>query len=145
MALEAYDIFGNVLLEEYETLYGAFESAVAYPEEFLEEFTGDWTDTFMEVATENVAPPKVQIDGILEMSSPAPNGMELVKNALLAGLEAADDADAEITCVGCPKYRIVVTANEYKEAEEAMRKVSESAIKCLTSNGGTAVLKRESK
>jgi translation initiation factor 2 subunit 1 len=142
---DAYDMFGNKLLEEYETLYGAFESVVTYPEEFLEEFSGEWTDTFMEVAKENVAPPTVQIDGILEMTSSAPDGMERVKNALLKGLEAADGNAVEITCVGCPKYRVVVTAGEYKEAEETMRRVSEAAVKDLTSNGGTAVLKRESK
>ncbi len=142
---DAYDMFGNKLLEEYETLYGAFESVVTYPEEFLEEFSGEWTDTFMEVAKENVAPPTVQIDGILEMTSSAPDGMERVKNALLKGLEAADGDAVEITCVGCPKYRVVVTAGEYKEAEETMRRVSEAAVKDLTSNGGTAVLKRESK
>ena len=142
---DAYDMFGNKLLEEYETLYGAFESVVTYPEEFLEEFSGEWTDTFMEVAKENVAPPTVQIDGILEMTSSAPDGMERVKNALLKGLEAADGDAVEITCVGCPKYRVVVTAGEYKEAEETMRRVSEAAVKDLMSNGGTAVLKRESK
>ncbi len=142
---DAYDMFGNSMLEEYETLYSAFESAVAYPEEFLDEFTGEWVDTFMEVAGENVAPPNVQIDAVLEMTSSAPDGMERVKKALLAGMEAADGDKVEITCIGCPRYRVVVTAAEYKEAEETMKRVSDSAIKNLLSNGGTAVLKRESK
>jgi translation initiation factor 2 subunit 1 len=142
---EAYDLFGNELLEVYETLYGAFESAVSDQEEFLEDFSGDWIDTFLEVANENVAPPSVQIDGILEMSSSAPNGMELVKNALLKGLEASEDAKVEITCVGCPKYRVVVCASEYKEAEEILKRVSNAAIKAMTKSGGTAELKRESK
>ncbi len=141
----AYDLFGNELLEVYETLYGAFESAVADKEDFVADFSGDWLDTFLEVAAENVAAPSVQIDGILEMSSSAPNGMELIKNALLKGLEAADGAKVEITCVGCPKYRIVVNASEYKEAEDVMKKVSTAAIKALTKNGGSAELKRESK
>ena len=99
----------------------------------------------MEVAKENVAAPMVQIDGILEMSSSAPNGMELVKNALMAGMAAADGASVEITCVGCPKYRVVVNAAEYKEAEDVMKAVTTTAINSLTSNNGTAVLKRESK
>ena len=50
---DAYDEFGNDLLETYETLYGAFEAVVADPEDFLSEFSGDWTDTFIEVAKEN--------------------------------------------------------------------------------------------
>ena len=142
---DAYDMFGNELLETFETLYGAFESVVSEPEAFLEEFSGDWIDTFVEGAKENVAPPMVQIDGILELSSSAPNGMDLVKQALLKGLEAADDADVEITCVGCPRYRVVINASEYKEAEEVMKHISNAVIKDLEKNGGSAVLKRESK
>jgi translation initiation factor 2 subunit 1 len=142
---DVYDEFGKDLLDVYETLYGAFESAVADTEDFLEEFSGDWTEIFIEVARENVAPPTVHIEGILEMTSSAPDGMELVRNALLKGIEAADGEDVGITCVGCPKYRVIVTASEYKEAEEIMKKVSKAAIDDLVSNGGTAALKRESK
>ncbi len=142
---EAYALFANDLLEVYETLYGAFETAVAYPDEFLEDFSGDWIDTFMEVAGENVTPPFVQIDGILEMTSAAPNGVELIKKALMAGLKAADGADAEIASIGSPKYRVVVTASEYKEAEDVMKKMTTKAINELAAAGGTATLKRESK
>lgn len=142
---DAFDDFGNMLLEDYETLYDAFETAVAEPEAFQEDYEGDWLEYFMVVAQENVAAPTVQIDGILEMTSPAPNGMELVRNALLKGVEAADGANAEITCVGCPRYRVVVKAPEYKEAEEIMKNVTNAAIRDIESNGGTATLKRESK
>lgn len=142
---EAYDLFANSLLETYETLYAAFESAVAYPDDFLEEFSGDWLDTFIEVAKENVTPPFVQIDSILEMTSAAPNGVELIKKALTAGLKAADGADAEITSIGSPKYRVVVTASEYKEAEDVMKKITAKAMNDLIAAGGTASLKRESK
>ncbi len=142
---KAYDLFGNELLEDYESLYDAFESAVADTDAFLEDYSGDWINDFMEVAKENVAAPSVQIDGILEMTSSAPNGMELVRNALLKGMAAADGADAEITCVGCPRYRVIVKAPEYKEAEEIMKDISTAAINDLVSNGGVASLKRESK
>ncbi len=142
---DAYDMFGNELLEAYETLYSSFESVVASPEEFLSEFSGDWTDAFVEVAKENVTPPFVQIDGILEMTSSAPNGIELIKTALIAGLEAADGANAEITYIGSPRYRVVITASEYKEAEDIMKDISSTAINSLTAAGGVAILKRESK
>ena len=79
------------------------------------------------------------------MSSSAPNGMDLIKTALMAGLATAEGSAVEITCVGCPRYRVVVTAADYKEAEEVMKTVSTAAIESLTSNNGSAVLKRESK
>ena len=142
---EAYDMFAKELLEAYETLYEAFESAVAYPDDFTEEFSGEWVNTFMEVATENVTPPFVEIDSILEMTSSAPNGIELIKKALAAGLEAAEGENAVITSIGSPKYRVVVTASEYKDAEDIMKRVTAKAISEFTAAGGTVALKRESK
>ena len=142
---DAYDLFGNTMLEDYGTLYDAFESVVADPESFLEDYEGDWLNTFIEVAKENIAPPAVQIEANLEMTSSAPNGVELIRTALMAGLDAADGADAKITSVGSPRYRIVVCAADYKEAEDVLKRVSNAAINSLTANGGTAVLKRESK
>lgn len=142
---DAFDMFANELTEAYETLYGAFESIAANPDELREDYSGEWVETFIEVACENVTPPYVEIDGILEMRTLKPNGVEDIKKALNAGLEAADDAEVSITCVGSPKYRIVITADDYKTAEDAMKKVSNVAIKSMTKSGGEAVLKRESK
>lgn len=142
---DAYTKFGNEMLDEYETLYGAFESAVSSPEEFREDFTGDWVNMFMEVAEENVTAPYVQIDGILEMRSAAPDGVEVIKQSLAKGIGAADDADVAIQYLGAPRYRIVVTADEYKDAEDIMKKVSNAAINHLVAAGGEASLKRESR
>jgi len=142
---DAFGMFGKELIEAYDSLYEAFESAVAYPEEFTEEFSGDWVEKFMEVAKENVTPPFVEIDSILEMTSSAPNGIELIKKALTAGLKAADGANATITSVGSPKYRVVVTASEYKDAEDVMKKVTAKVMNDFTASGGVVTLKRESK
>jgi translation initiation factor 2 subunit 1 len=142
---EAYDTFAKELLDVYETLYGAFETAVAYPDEFTEEFFGEWTGTFIEVAKENVTPPFVEIDCVLEMTSSAPNGVELIKKALTAGLKAAEGENAVITSIGSPKYRVVVTASEYKDAEEIMKKITAKAMSEFVAVGGVVSLKRESK
>lgn len=142
---DAFGMFGEELIEAYDSFYEAFESAVAYPEEFTEEFSGDWVEKFMEVAKENVTPPFVEIDSILEMTSSAPNGIELIKKALNAGLKAADGANATITSVGSPKYRVVVTASEYKDAEDIMKKVTAKVMNDFTAAGGVVTLKRESK
>ena len=142
---EAYDEFGLELTESYETLYGAFEAIAANPDELREDYEGDWVETFIEVAAENVSIPYVSIDGILEMKSMAPDGVEDIRKALLDGMAAADGAEVSITSVGSPKYRIVITADEYKVAEDVMKKVSTAAIKSLTKAGGEATLKRESK
>jgi translation initiation factor 2 subunit 1 len=142
---DAYTLFGNKVLEAYETLYGAFETVAASADEFREEFSGEWVDVFVAVANENVTLSFVQIEGILELRSSAPNGIDLIKNAMKKGEKAAGDSKVSLQYVGAPRYRIVITADEYKEAEDIMKLVSSAVIDDLVKAGGEAVLKRESK
>ena len=142
---DAYTQFGNAVLEYYETLYGAFESVVSAPEEFKEEFKGDWTKIFIEVAVENVAAPYVQIDGVLELRSDAPDGVDIIKEAIRKGVAAADGADIKVQYLGAPRYRVAITADEYKDAEDVMKKVSAAAIEHMAAAGGEGSLKREGK
>ncbi|MCL2890858.1 MAG: translation initiation factor IF-2 subunit alpha [Methanomassiliicoccaceae archaeon] len=141
----AYDLFGNDVLGSYETLYGAFETVAANADEFREEFKGDWVDVFVDVAVENVTLSYVQIEGVLELRSSAPNGVELIRDAMKKGEKAAEGANVTIQYVGAPRYRIVITADEYKEAEDIMKTVSSAVIDDLVKAGGEASLKRESK
>lgn len=143
---EAYDEFGNELTEAYDTLYGAFEAIAANPDELRDDYQGDWVETFIEVAKENVTLPYVEIDAILEMRTLKPEGIGDIRKALNDGLEVAgDEAKVSITSVGSPKYRVVITADEYKTAEDVLKRISTTAIKSLTKTGGEATLKRESK
>lgn len=139
---DAYNMFGNELIDTYGTLYGAFENVVAEPEYFYNEFSGEWTDAFMEVAKENITVSMVQIDGTLMMTSAAPDGVIQIREALEAGLAAGEEFDVGIHCIGCPRYRIVVKAREYKIAEDILKDVSDAAIQHLEDAGGTATLKR---
>ncbi|MCQ2086012.1 MAG: translation initiation factor IF-2 subunit alpha [archaeon] len=142
---ESYDMFGIELAEAYGTLYDAFESVAASPEEFRREYTGDWVEKFVEVASENVTIPFVRIDGIFEMKSFKPSGVDDIRRALTTGIEAAGGEDVSITSVGSPRYRIVVTADDYKRAEDVMKKVSTAVIESFSKAGGEAALKRESR
>jgi len=142
---DAYTSFGNKVLETYETLYGAFEAVAAAADEFRSEFTGKWIDIFVEVANENVTLPYVQIEGTLELRSSAPNGVDLIKNAMVKGEKAAEHANVVLQYVGAPRYRLVITADDYKEAEDIMKVVSSAIIDDLVKAGGEASLKRESK
>jgi len=142
---DAWLSFGNKVLETYETLYGAFEAVAASADEFRSEFSGRWIDVFVEVANENVTLPYVQIEGILELRSSAPNGVDLIKNAMKKGEKAAGDSNVVLQYVGAPRYRLLITADDYKEAEDIMKTVSSAVIDDLVKAGGEAVLKRESK
>jgi translation initiation factor 2 subunit 1 len=143
---KAYDDFGNKLTEAYDTLYNAFESIAANPDELRDDNKGEyWVEKFIEVASENVTPPFVEIDGVMELRSNAPDGVEQIRKALLAGLAEANGDEVQITSVGSPRYRVVITADDYKVAEDAMKKVTNTTMTTLIKAGGEATFKRESK
>ncbi len=142
---KAYKDFGQNLIDEYETLYGAFEGIAAAPDEFRRENSGDWVEALIEVAVENVTPPYVQIEAFLELSSAAPDGVDRIRDALLAADTDMEDVKVSIQYVGAPRYRVVITADEYKVAEEALKTVSSKAVDSILAAGGEGVLKRVGK
>lgn len=110
----------NYLISEYGSVYDAFFEA-ASAKDFMENMEESWKDVFIKVSRENISIPMVKIGGEIDMYSLAPNGIELVKNAL--DIESSDNV--EITYAGSPKYRISVTGEDYKSAEERLKNILE--------------------
>ena len=130
------------LIEKFGTLYGAFEEAVFDEKTMKEEgFTGDWAKTFVEVAKENIQPPFVDIDGFFEISCPLPDGIVHIREALTMA-EKNKKAEVSIQYMGAPRYRLVVTAPDYKTAEEEMDGIVEKVIDYFVSSGGEAKFSR---
>src|SRR4030067_3642170 len=111
-----------MLVEEFGTLYAAFEGITADPEAIKEYgFDKKWVSALTEIAKENVQLPSVAIDGVIEVVSTAPDGIDAVKKALAAGA-GSEDAAIEIHYIGAPRYKIKVTAEDYKIAEQELKK-----------------------
>lgn len=144
-ALECYEEFGFNLVERYGSLFAAFEQTAGNPR-LLETagYEGEWVEVFSQVAKENVTPPFVEIDGILELTCPLPDGVDHIRKSLLAGVEAAPDR-VKIQYVGAPRYRVVVAAPDYKTAEDDMKTVTDHILSSLKPCGGQANFHREGK
>jgi translation initiation factor 2 subunit 1 len=99
---------------------------------------------FTEVARENVTPPYVQISGIIELKCPKPDGVDMIRSALLKGLEPAKDR-AKIQYVGAPRYRIVISAPDYKTAEEELKEITSQIIESIKTDGGEGDFHRDAK
>lgn len=142
---ESYEQFGYEIIDKFGTLFGAFEIVASNPGSLAEEdLKGDWTKTFVEVAKENVTPSFVQIDGYMEMTCHQPDGVDRIKDALIAGIVSSKE-QVKIQYIGAPKYRVVVAAADYKTAEEEMKQVTGSIIANLQNCGGKAAFHREAK
>ncbi len=139
---ECYKEFGYKLINVFGGIYPAFEAAVLEENALEEEgFEGNWIRDFKAIAAENITPPFVTISGTLEVSSEAPNGVEIVKEALKKAKESGENID--VYYVGSPKYRIRVIAEDYKTAEKIMKNAADTAIDYVTEAGGQGEFRRK--
>jgi translation initiation factor 2 subunit 1 len=142
---QCYDKFADDMVDKFGTLYSAFEQCAAN-ENALEEndLSGDWTKVFYDVAKENVTPPFVQISGILELKCPAADGVDSIKRAILKGMGQAEN-HVKVQYVGAPRYRVVISAPDYKVAEEDLRQVTDAMIEEIKGCGGEGAFHRDAK
>jgi translation initiation factor 2 subunit 1 len=143
---ECYTEFGYELINKYGGLYQAFEEA-AIDEETLKNdgFKGKWFKPFVKIAQDNITLPLVTIRGVISVTVPGGQGVIKIKNALTKSLATDSKNRVSIHYLGAPKYRMEVTALDYKTAEELMEAATKVALKEVSSAGGEASFKREEK
>ena len=135
------------LTESYATLYGAFEEAAKVPES-LEEvgFEGDWIAAFIEIAVKNIIPDTVEIRGRFVLSVDQAEGINVIKEALIAAENISDEeSELIVTCHydGAPSYRIDLKAPDFKTAEEAWDNATTACIEIIQNAGGSAEAERD--
>ena len=86
--------------------------------------------------------PSVEIRGILELADNSSNGIENIRNSLQS-FEKADQNDVKILYIGAPKYRISITASDFKSAERTLKPILEDIEKSITKNKGSFKFTRE--
>jgi translation initiation factor 2 subunit 1 len=139
---ESFQEVGEKLIDEYGTLYNAFEQMTFAPEG-LKELGLDkkWANTVVEVAKENIQAPSVTIDGILEITNPKADGIDHIKKALQ--VVGSEEAEVNVLYVGAPKYKITITAPDYKLAEQEMKASVARVTAAAQKSGGAVAFKRK--
>lgn len=138
-----YEEVGLKLIESFGTLYAALETSVADRNALKKaHLSGDWTAAFQQIAEENITTSHVKVDGILEVSSTRAEGVEDIRKALLEAVDEQEEYSVQIQYLGAPKYRIVVTAPDYKKAEEELKRGSDKVVKAITKAGGSGKFSR---
>ena len=114
------------LEEEFGTLYAALETAARKGEKGLAPagLPEKEARVIAEIAAEKIVPPKYEVGALVEVSSRSPEGIEQVKKTLLAAA-SEPSAEVHISYAGAPRYRVRVTADDYKQAEKALDAVIE--------------------
>lgn len=140
-------VIEDIFSREYGLFYIAFEDVLIDEEGTLKKLQLDEkvARAFLNVANENVKLQKVTISGTLILASTKPDGVNVIRRALRSAQPKIDGVSVELNYVGAPKYRIKVTAFDYKKAEQAIKKASKAAIGVMERAGGTGEFVRKQK
>lgn len=145
---DAYNEIGWVLEEKYGEIYEGFE---AIKKEKIQNLTDlgipeIWEKPLLEIIDQYIEIPYVTISGEFEITSFAPNGVEVIKKALKKALYFNDEKKRiaiEIISIGSPKYKIDLTAPNYKIAESVIEEIVEVVIGEVEKDSGRAEFYRE--
>ena len=139
------EILSTPLIESFGDLYSGLEQVAREGESLLIKLgmKEDMAQTVAEVIKEKIKLPYVKVKGNLELQCIKPNGVEILKKALLnAEKIKKKNVKVNIYVVSPPNYRVEVTAEDYKTAEETFYKASTQAIKIVEEAGGVGSFKR---
>jgi translation initiation factor 2 subunit 1 len=132
------------LVDAYGGLYDAFVEVVKEGKKALSALgiKEEHADAIQEVALANVKPPSVHITGYVELKCPLSNGVEIIKEALKKAEEvikvkpSGTSVGVECFYIGAPRYKIRVTAPDYKKAESVLSNAANNAIELIKKNEG---------
>lgn len=136
---QAYEEVGFKLQDKFGDLYLALEAAAKNKEKIVDVVNDErWSEVLSEIAAAAVQPPTYKVVGYVSLSCPTPNGVEVIKSAMINARDSVKDenTNVEFYYVGSPKYRVEVVAQSYKAAENAIHRTASAAIETVTKAGG---------
>ncbi len=121
---ELFQQEGRKLLDHYDSLYNALVAASKKGSEALTVagVSDEIAEVLSQIAKEKIVIKGVTIQGIVELTSLNNDGVEDIRMTFIDADEVANELDAslKITTKGAPKYRLELTAEDYKKAEIAL-------------------------
>lgn len=134
-----YDEIMGKISSQYEELHTFFQDIVA-GEATLSDFKIEkkTAEELEKIVKQRLQPTEVSIKGTLKLTSHAPNGVEIIRDAI----KPAITKNVQIKYMGSGNFEIRVTAPEYKEAEEILEKSTQLVISQITANSGQGSFQR---
>ena len=87
--------------------------------------------------------PSAEILGVLEITDTSSNGIENIKKKLQSLEKKDQNGEVAISYIGAPRYRLSVTAPDFKSAEKILKPILEDTQKNIEKNKGTFKFTRE--
>lgn len=137
---ELYNKAGHKIIEEYGSLNSCFQDILINGEQVLDnlKIDKDIIKELTNVIQEKIKPPEIKISSILVLKSTAENGIDIIKDAMKKGEIFAKEKGyiLNFSYISAPKYRLTLTSNEYKSAEQQMEQIANLIISNIKKEGG---------
>ncbi len=141
---EVYEKAGLPLENAFGDLYDGLEQVTKEGIDVLltQDVPKEMATVLAEIAKDKIKISTVSVRGTLKLRCTKPNGVLAIKKALLAAKEAgkSNATGVRIYTVSPPKYRIKVTAPNYKEANATLKKAGGMAVTSILKEGGEGTL-----
>src|SRR5215831_5730421 len=112
------------ILQKYDYVYDLFEATARKgiePAQNLE--LSDEIAKAIEEESKKIQIPHVEIRGIFEISIKNPDGIEIIKSLLSSVESNKNSSHVAISYIAAPRYRVVITTENFKTAEKVMNNV----------------------
>ncbi len=135
------DVFSKIS-KEYDSLASCFTAIVKDEANLVDlGIEKDAAKRITEIVKDRMKPSKAIISGELSMKSYAHDGIEIIKSALKKAEDAGKD-NISIRYAGGGSFKIVITADDYKQAEKILKECLDPALEFMEDQDAEAKFKR---
>ncbi|MDD9952794.1 MAG: S1 RNA-binding domain-containing protein [Candidatus Woesearchaeota archaeon] len=124
-----YEEVAPKILEQYEYLHQAFQAVVEEEFSLADVLDKKLASVIETLVKERIKPKQVSIEGVFSVSTYKENGVKAVSDALVAAQKATETGT--ISYLGAGQYKVVVTAEEYKQAEKRLKAAVDTVEKAF--------------
>ena len=130
--------------QKYDFIYDAFEAvAIKGPEVLSTLDLKPEVIEAIELESKKIQIPHIEVRAVLDITVKKGDGIDTIKNILGSVDGSKNNSKIDITYIGAPKYRITVTAENFKIAEKALNHAIEKIKTNIEKNAGTFKFTRE--
>src|SRR5919199_2352295 len=132
------------ILQKYDYVYDAFEAVARKGTDAIQNIDlAPEIKLAIEGESNKIQIPQVEVRGVMEISSRKPDGIEIIKSILANAESSKGNTNTSVTYIGAPRYRIVVTAENFKIAEKTMNNTVEKIRSAVEKHHGNFSFSRE--
>lgn len=131
---------------KFESIFEVLQNATVEGENAFEgiKLSDSWKTALVKAAKESIETPQVKIKANIEIESKAPNGIEIIRGALVnaKSKKLPKDVELKLKYLGAPKYRLELIAPNYKIAEQVLDGLSKDINSAVQKGTGSVKITR---